>query len=142
MAPSVPFCQNFVPFCLTFGENSQKGVFCPFSNIRGVIILDIPDIIDPDFEISKKPVKYSNNLSDIDYYERILDYMRAHLKHMPGLNAVILKIMRNLNEFPIFNLKIKILIVVLIHVKIYFYKLFSFSKNLFLYYFFNCFLFY
>ena len=46
--------------------------------------------------------------------------MKAHSKHMPGLNAVILKIMKNLNEFPIFYLKIRIVIAILIYVKVNF----------------------
>ena len=82
--------------------------------------MDIPDIVDTDFEIYKKSVNYSNNLLDIDYYEKILDNMKAHPKHLPSLNVVILKIMKNLNEFPIFYLKIRILIVILIYVKIHF----------------------
>ena len=45
MTPSVPFCKNFGPFCLTFGEKSRgyssgqnSGVFCTFSKLKGGIL--------------------------------------------------------------------------------------------------------
>ncbi len=37
MAPSAPFCKNFGPFCLTFGEKSRGGI-APDKNSGGGIL--------------------------------------------------------------------------------------------------------